>query len=211
MVDRVRSAYSSTWALPGNPAVQGQYYFVPEDTAPFESYLWSKHWRQSTYETMPEFGQIDEAPEYYSKGLTPAGECVPPWVIACGGGRYPQRIQVDMGPIADTGCNECAALAGVQVLEHQPGQCVWKGPLITFCSAVPGGPFTYQYQLMHFPDSSLTRLDLVKFAGAGPSFAFRAQRTLAWDPWAPFGLLTFVIWNAACMPWPAGVILNPAP
>lgn len=210
-VDRVRSAFASTWALPGGQLVQGQYYFVPEGTAPFESHLWSANWHDDVKEPDYETGPILDAPQYYVKGETPVTECVPPWVIACDGGRYPLRVQVDMGAMGDVGCNECAALGGVQVLDFQPGLCAWKGPLITFCSGQPGGPFTYQYQLIHNPSAGHTQLNLVKFAGPGPSFAFRAQTFQPWLPFEPRGLITFVTWNAACFPWPPGVVVNPSP
>lgn len=184
---------------------------MPEDTAPFSSYLWSGNWKRNTREEWADLGPIEDAPQYWVNGAEPMEECIPPWVIACNGGRYPERIQVNMGAIADAGCTECAALAGVQILQFQPGLCAWKGPLITFCSNTPGGPFTYQYQLIHNPVTLLTQLNLVKFAGAGPSFAFRAQSTSAWNPFQPKGLITFVTWNAACVPWPPGVVISPAP
>jgi hypothetical protein len=191
--------------------VQGRYYFVPEGTEPFESFLWSRHWRANSNEPAVEYGQITEAPEYYSKGEAPEGPCVPPWVIACAGGRYPLRLQVDMGPVADSSCEACSLLGGLQTLTHVPGFCRWEGTPITFCGNAITGEVTYQYQLVHDVNSSLTRFVLRKLGGTGPTFAFFCERFETWHPFEAYPMVPSVQWDDACIDWPPTIEVNPAP
>ena len=211
MVDRLRSCYSSTWRLPDNPAVQGQYYFVPDDTEPFDSFLWSRHWRANDGQPLPTYGQDETAAEYYSKGEAPVDTCVPPWIIACAGGRYPVRLQVDMGPIGDSACDACALLGGLQTLTFVPGFCRWDGPPIAFCAGSIIGEVSYRYQLIHDPATDRTTFQLRKISGPGPTFAYFAQSFDAWAPFDAFPMTPSIIWDDACIDWPALVSINPAP
>jgi len=210
-VDRLRSCFASTWDLPGAPGVQGQYYFVPEGTEVFPSYLWSRHWRANSHEQQPTYGQQNTAPEYWTNGNAPPAGCVQPWVIACNGGRYPKRFQFDMGPIADAGCTGCAILGGLQTIEHVSGLCTWRGPTHLYCHNHPFGPFAYRYELVHNAVSGVSTLSLVKVGGFGPSILFRAARTLAWQPYSTLALITNLASGSSCAPWPAFVLVNPVP
>lgn len=209
-MDRVRSAYAGTWALPGHPQAQGQYYFVPEGTAPFESYLWSANWKRNTHETWADLGPIEDAQQYWVNGMEPSGECIPPWVIACGGGRYPQRIKVDMGPVADAGCPNCNLMGGVQILENVPGQCLWVGEPITYCDVPPFGPRTYQYRFLY--DRTVPRVELHarKIVGTGPTFAWRGLRLANWDGFQPFAINASLFDTDACVDWTPTAIVEPA-
>jgi hypothetical protein len=56
--------------------VKGQYYFVPEDTEPFEeSYLFSRNWLDTTKDPLPEFGEKQDAKQTWTSGYSPLGGC----------------------------------------------------------------------------------------------------------------------------------------
>jgi len=209
-VDFKRSCYAGTWKLPSNPSCNGQYYFVPEGTPPFESYLWSRHWRANSNEDQPEFGEIVDAPEYWVRGDPPLTNCFPPWVIACSGGRYPLRIKVYLGPVADGSCTGCTAVGGWQVLEWQPGTCTWKGPVLPYCTNFPFGVRLYQWQLIHDVAVSRTILSLRKIQGLGQTFAWFGQTFNAWIPFNGLDIVPNLVTPGECVDWASVVTLLPS-
>lgn len=211
MVDRVRSAYASTWLLPELGQVQGQYYFVPENTVPFDSYVWSGNWRDRDKEEPFSLGPIADAPQYWANGVAPAEVCVPPWVISCGDIRVPQRVQVNMGPILDDACSGCVQLGGMQTLQKDPLFCRWLGNTYTFCPDAITGPTTYQLQMVHDPEIPRTTLAYRKQSGIGPTFIFFAQSFTEWFPYFDALEVTTSVFGDGCIDWPAAVSILPAP
>lgn len=106
----LRSCYSSTWNLPGEGQVEGQFYFSPEGTPflPDLSWLGSRNWHSGDGTPWPEFGEIESARQTWRNGAWP-GPGNPP---------LPKRI-------GEVGCLEAEAPELVQI--------TWRGGLPATC------------------------------------------------------------------------------
>lgn len=210
MVDRVRSAYASTWNFPANPDVQGQYYFVPEGTAPFDSFAWSGNVRDREKEPAYSLGPISDVPQYWVRGDAPVSVCVPPWEIGCSGARVPTRLKVDVGPVLDAACDDCEVIAGIQTMTKLAAFCRWDGPPLEFCGNAFDPPLRYFYNVVHDPDISRTAFSFRKIGSLGPTFLLFGQTFEPWDFWSPLTIPLTIVDPDTCVDYPTEVTITPA-